>query len=180
MVAPRGRLVIALPARTLGPGRLEWRSLAPRALKAVIIGPDRLRADVAEAVAVWIIEPDSGDEHVRIIDATRDAKRSGTLNTLPESAVKAIRGLIGVSASRDSSAGPRVRVASWDAVDKLDGDLRLETWFASDQVEERVATSRAFELATELRQLVVTDLRSKSTGELERALDRLIGRLAAD
>ena len=74
-MAEGGRAVVALPAVSLDTSRREWREVGSQ-VGIVVRVPSRLRVDLGDALALWVLEAEPGPE-VLLIDASRVGRQRG-------------------------------------------------------------------------------------------------------
>lgn len=175
-LTPGGRAVVCLPAKTLNPGRREWRVVTPGSVEAIILCPEGLRADTTDAVAIWSVT-DHTNDRVLLIDAsaltpTADGHHLDSLRDT----VRRWRETGTIPA--DPAPGLQVAAVPTTAIADRDGDLRPGTWLEGhDPAAGDDETDRALSLAMELHTLVEGPLRKVTTEEHRRGLKRLIKRL---
>jgi hypothetical protein len=175
-LAASGRAAVALPERTLEPGRPEWAHLPSGVLQAVVLGPDRLRTDTGEPIVVWVLSNRRVCDQVLVVDASASARRRGTRNVFEADAVSDVAELLrSWRASGTIPVGARARAVREQDIRRRHGDLRPATWIRDrTAARTRRASQRALGLATELSGLVNGPLQSETTAEQRRALDRLV------
>lgn len=167
---PDGRAVVALPIRTLEPGRPEWPNIPFGTVEAIVACPPKLRQDTGEAIAIWsithhpnnnvlIVDATKGDPH-HTTPAIRNALRQWRQGTEPDT----------------NPALPHAIVPATQ-IRAHHGDLRPATWCPDTTDTTQDQKRRALELATELTALINGDLRTITTDEQRRGLDRLTQRL---
>jgi hypothetical protein len=175
-VKPGGRAVLSLPSRSLAPERGLWCQLPLGTVERVVAGPDRLRTDTGDSLAVWVLVPGRKDTRTLLVDARSAGRWSGTRKTISDPQLFA-RSRLGFRAKLEMSTQPTAPhvVLTADDLRRSNGDLRPETSFQDPDLDAH--TDRALRLATELGGLVEGPLRERTTAEHRRAIERLVKRL---
>src|SRR5205807_10178565 len=112
-------------------------------------------------------------------DLSGVGRRANTRNVIEEGALEEARELLRCWRAGDCPEGRSGGIlVSATLVETRNGELRPAHWAnATDGQQVAEATERALSLVTELQRLMGTTLRSRSTSELDRALERLMNRL---
>jgi len=88
--APGGRAVVVLPAITLSKGRREWREFGPEHAGIIVRIPNRLRRDLGDALALWVLEH-RPVEQILLVDASNLSQRHETLNLVGSDEADSLR-----------------------------------------------------------------------------------------
>jgi hypothetical protein len=173
-LAAGGRAAVALPGRTVDADRRQERARVGAHLRALVLAPDRLRADVGEEVVVWELTAEDGDGRVLVVDVSRSVDRLSARKRVEPASIDALRKFLalwrrnGVIPHKMSSQLASKVLDVDDLAASIRGGL-AET--CSDEAE------RAMRLVEELETLLAGDLRHHATAELLKSLDRLKRRL---
>jgi hypothetical protein len=185
-----GRAVVALPAVTLETTRKEWNDIGRQKAGIIVKGPNRLRSDHGDALALWVLDDNPG-EQILLVDASRLGRQRGALNdiepeegTLLRNSVQAWR-----RDGRIEVAAPLAALAiSRDGSGRSESDLFGRGWSAehgpkgsdSKLADLDKNLEEAQMLTERLVELVNGPLHSHTSEEHRRALKRLLARLEHD
>ncbi len=173
-LAAGGRAAVALPGRTVDADRRQERARVGAHLRALVLAPDRLRADVGEEVVVWELTAEDGDGRALVVDVSRSVDRLSARKRVEPASIEALRKFLALW--RRNGVIPH-QMSSQLASKVLDVD-DLAALIRSGLAEARSdEDERAMRLVEELETLLAGDLRHHATAELLKSLDRLKRRL---
>lgn len=179
-MASPGRAAVALPERTLNPGRRELPAVADL-LEAVVVAPP-LREDVADRVAIWVLSSGASARGVLVVDLSAQAEGSLRRPRLGRETTERTRTLLAAwRAGRRLPRRPAATAISRDQLEQSGGDLRPATWLGdtSERASAGGAGERVSALAVELRTLVNKDLLAGLSPQQRLEVARLSEHLAA-
>jgi hypothetical protein len=185
-MAERGRAVVALPAVSLDTSRREWREVGNQ-VGMVVRVPSRLRVDLGDALALWVLEARPGPD-VLLIDASRVGRQRGALSDVSLEEAKGLADTV-----RDWRTDGRVEsywsVKAWaiprSELDQSEGELLARKVLGRRSSDPRSMQSdpssrdlaEAQRLTERLAELVNGPLASYTSEEHRRAVKRLLIRL---
>ena len=182
-----GRAVVTLPAVSLEPSRREWQDIGTKYAGVVITGPNRLRSDHGETLALWVLDAHKEDQ-ILMVDASKLGRQRGALNDVTPQEADLLRrtvriwrreGLVEAPTPVSALKMSRYGAAHYDSIvsEKRSSlpDRRGHIGDASSELRDALREAR--DLTARLKTLVTGPLQSYTSEEHRRALKRLLGRL---
>jgi hypothetical protein len=184
-----GSAVVALPAVSLEKSRREWSEIGREHAGIIVKGPNRLRSDHGDALALWVLD-DRPRDRILLVDASNLGRQRGALNDIEPEEADMLRHIVRAW-RRDGHVEvttplPALGISRFDS-GQSESDLFGHGWRArggsieGDKAigELNDALGEAKELTERLVELVSGPLLSHTSEEHRRALKRLLVRLGS-
>jgi hypothetical protein len=172
---------------SLETSRREWQDIGRKHAGVVVTGPNRLRSDHGETLALWVLDAHTEDQ-ILMVDASKLGRQRGALNDVTPQEADLLRRTVRIWSREGQVEAPtpvsalkmsRYGAAHYDSIvsEKRSSlpDRRGHIGDASSELRDALREAR--DLTARLKTLVTGPLQSYTSEEHRRALKRLLGRL---